>query len=688
MGRNAPRGAANQRRRRLPAIAGAMTAAALVIVDGGAQRADAQSGPMKGFGFDQSGMDRAVRPGDDFYAYANGRWQARTSIPADRSVISAFSTPDDAVDQRVAAILKQAVHQSRSKIGGLYASYLDRAAARTKSVSPLRPWLAAIDAAPDRNELVRVMARLQHAGVKGLTALEVAPDPRQTSTYIVRLHQSGAELPDRDYYLNYDATSSKVRGAYLTYLTEMLRLAGGANVGDRALAVLNFETKIAAAQWSGEKKRDNDLTDNRTTVAELASADAGFDWVTYFSELGIDGRRLVIVNEPSALVGAAHAWTDTPLPVLKNWLKLATLNRYAAYLSPSFVDAHFAFFGKTLSGAKRSRSRAQLGAQLVDREMGDDLGREYARRYFTPETKAKADAMVWMIVAAFQDHLRTCSWLAPETRTKAISKLDHVRVLIGYPDRWRDYASLEIRRDDLVGNVARAEAFEYTYQLGKLGRPVDRSEWNQEVTGTGGWSEPELVNIGFPAGGLQAPVFDPRADPAVNYGALGAIIGHELSHLFDDQGRKHDADGALVPWWTAADIAAYQTRAARLVSQFNDYTPLPNVHVNGRATLGENLADLIGLQMALDGYHRSLAGRKAPVVGGFTGDQRFFLGYAQLQRTKYREAYLRDMIISDVHAPSQTRLDEVRNLDAWYKAFDIDPRDKLYLAPVDRVVIW
>jgi putative endopeptidase len=454
------------------------------------------------------------------------------------------------------------------------------------------------------------------------------------------------------------------------------------------MAVLAFETRLAQAHWDLQDRRDAVKTYNRWAMSELDEKAGGFDWRPYLARLGFAQQATLVVNEPSALVGEAQAWDATDLPVLRDWLTLRVLRAYAPYLSTAYVEADFQFYGEVLSGTPQNRPRWKRGVALVSGLMGDDVGRTYVARYFPPQSKAAADELVSNLIAAYRRRLALTPWMAPETRLKAVAKLDGFKPMIGYPDRWRDYRRLRIVSTDLVGNIARAEAFEHRRNLGKLGQRVDRGEWLFPPMATNGWANQKMNTIVFPAALLQAPLFDANADPAVNYGGIGVVIGHEISHHFDDQGRKYDAAGRLNAWWTNADVVQFKAVTDKLVAQYDAYEPLPGLHANGARTLSENLADLAGLSVSLDAYQASITTGAAPVLSGFSGEQRFFLAYAQISREKVREAAMRQHIIADEHAPGTLRVNEFRNLDAWYRAFDVMPGRLLYLRPEDRVRVW
>ncbi len=650
--------------------------------------ASADHAQLGAFGIDQGGMDTTVKPGDDFYRYVNGTWQDKTTIPADRSSYGMFHALQDLSLQRTRGILEEAQKQPGSKIGDFYASFMDEAAVNAKGAEPVKPWLAEIAAAGDKTALATEMAKLSRMGVSDLFGIYIGQDDKHPDRYIVTLRQSGLGMPDRDYYLKDSAKLEETRTAYKAFLAKLLTLIGEPNAEARANAVYEFEKTLATAHWDNVKSRDADLTYNIWSADDFAAQAPGFPWSSYAAAAGVDGQQGYLVAQPSAITGEAKAFADTPLAVLKDYATLKVLDSYAAYLSKPFDDANFHFYGTVLSGTPEQRPRWKRAVSTVDDNMGEAVGKIYVAEYFPPEAKAAADELVRNIIAAMGARIDKLDWMAPATKAKAHEKLAAFTPKIGYPDTWRDYSALRIDRDDLVGNVARASAFEYQRKLNQLGGPIDRGEWFMTPMTINAYANPTMNEIVFPAAILQPPFFDPDADPAVNYGGIGAVIGHEISHHFDDQGRKYDKNGALHDWWTPEDVTRFKAFTDQLVAQYDAYEPLPGLHIKGELTLGENIADLAGLTVALDAYHRSLGGKPAPVIDGTTGDQRFYEGWAQVWRTKYREPALRAQLISNPHSPGEQRTATVRNLDAWYKAFDVTPGEKMYLTPEQRVRIW
>jgi putative endopeptidase len=653
-----------------------------------ADRAAADRPKLGTFGFDMAGRDTAVPPGDDFYGYANGTWDRTTQIPADRSNYGMFHVLQDLSREQTRTILDEQAKQPGSKSGDFYASFLDQATVNAKGVAPVKPWIAAIKGAATKEALAAEAGRMQRRGVGTFFNLYVNQDDKNPDTYAVAFSQSGLGLPDRDYYLKDDAKLAANRAAYQAYLAKVLTLAGEPNADSRAAAVVAMEKAIATAHWTRVESRDADKTYNKLTFEELTARAPGYDWAAYFRAAGVPTTAPLLVAQPTAFAGEAKVWADTPLAVLKDHLLLRMLSSYARYLSKDFDDARFAFYGTELAGTPEQQARWKRGVDLVSEHLGEDLGRAYVAKYFPPEAKAAADALVKNVIASMGERLKKLEWMAPETKQKALAKLAAFTPKIGYPETWRDYTALDIKRDDLVGNVARGNEFEWQRNLDKLGKPIDRGEWFMTPMTINAYANPTMNEIVFPAAILQPPFFDAKADPAVNYGGIGAVIGHEISHHFDDQGRKYDPTGKLADWWTEQDVTRFKAFTDRLIAQYDAYEPLPGQHVQGALTLGENIADLAGLTVSLDAYRLSLGGKKAPVIDGTTGEQRFYLGWAQVWRTKYREPMLRQLLLSDPHSPGPQRTDIVRNLDPWYAAFGPRPGQKLYLTNEQRVRIW
>ncbi|WP_426751899.1 M13 family metallopeptidase [Myxococcus sp. Y35] len=654
------------------------------------------------FGFDLDGMDRNVPPGDDFYGFANGRWVQRTEIPSDRSSYSMFTTLAEQADQRNRQLIEsqsQAPEGSEArKVGDIFASFMDEAAIEAKGAAPLKPELDRIAAISQRSQLAAVLGATLRSDVDALNmgdvttdrlfGLWVAEDFNEPSRYAPYLLQGGLWLPDRDYYLVDNPRFTEVRKRYQAHIAAMLKLAGFDDVEARAGRVLALERKIAQAHWTQVDTRDVSKANNPWPRAEFAKRAPGLNWNEFFTAAGLGSQPQFIVWQPSALTGLSKLTQSEPLQTWKDYLAFHAVARAAPYLSKAFVDESFAFNGKTLSGTPSMRERWKRGVDFTNHAMGEAVGKLYVEKYFPPEVKAEADAMVRNIITAFAKRIDALEWMSPETKARAKEKVSTLQASIGHPERWRDYSGLEIVRGDAYGNAERAVLFEYHRNVGKLGKPVDRKEWYMVPQLVNALNSPQQNSIIFPAAILQPPFFDANADPAVNYGGIGAVIGHEIVHSFDDVGAKFDARGKLENWWTKADEAKFQAAGKALAAQYNAYRPLPDLSVNGELTLGENIADMAGVAVAYDAYQLSLGGKPAPVIDGFTGDQRFFLGFGQVWRTKFREPYLRRILMTDGHAPGPYRTATVRNIDAWYDAFDVKPGQALYLAPEQRVHIW
>jgi putative endopeptidase len=645
-------------------------------------------GPQIGtYGFDTAGMDTTVLPGNDFYDHANGTWEKATQIPPDKSNFGMFTVLDDVSRQRTREIVEQAAKDPANKIGAAYASFLDTAAVESKGLAPFQPWLSEIKGLDSKAGLAELYARADRMSIGTPFPSYIGIDDKLNTQYAYTLSQGGLGLPDRDYYLGKDAKMADIRAKYLQHLTNVLTLAGEPGAAARAKAILDFETQVARVHWTRVESRDATKTYNKMTLAELQRRAPGFDFSSFMRGIGVDANDL-LVAQPSAVTGIARLVSRAPLSVLKDQLLVRSLNGYSAYLPSAFDKERFSFFGTVLSGTPEQEARWKRGVDFTTETLGDDVSKIYVQRHFPPETKAAADELVRNVVAAMGRRIDNLTWMAPQTKARARAKLANFTTKIGYPDQWRDYSGLQIRRDDLIGNAMRSAAFEHDYEIGKLGGPVRRWEWGMTPMTVNAYANFGLQEIVFPAAILQPPFFDPAADPAINYGGIGAVIGHEISHHFDDQGAKYDENGRLADWWTPADVKAFEAAGKALIAQYDKYEVFPGAFVKGDFTLGENIGDLAGLTVAFDAYKQSLGGSDAPVIDGTTGDQRFYLGWAQVWRRKYREANLRQRLITDPHSPSEQRVFVVRNLDPWYPAFDVQAGQKLYLAPEQRVRVW
>jgi putative endopeptidase len=651
------------------------------------------------WGFDTAGMDRAASPGQGFYQYANGAWQRATVIPPDKSNYGMFGALADLSEERTRKIIEEATNQPDAsgearQVGDFYKSFMNEAAVEAAGIAPLRAELDAIAAIKNVDGLVARLAADARALAGGPFVATVAQDARRPETHAAHLAQGGLGLPDRDMYDAKNAQFASQREGYKKYAAAMLGLAGAKNAEPRALAVYALEEKMAAAHWTRVQNRDPQKTYNKMKVAELQKLAPEVPWPAFLGGVGFGSQPEVIVLQPTAVTGMAKLVRGQPLAVWKDYLTLRLLTEAAPLLSKAFADAHFDFYGKALTGTPQQRERWKRGVDQTTGALGEAVAKLYVARHFTPDTKARADDLVRNVLAAMGRRLDGLAWMGPETKAKAKEKLSTYNPKIGYPRKWRDYSALKVVAGDPVGNDRRAGRFEYDRLLAKLGQPVDRDEWNMVPMTVNAYYSALRNEIVFPAAILQPPFFDPNADDAVNYGGIGAVIGHEVSHGFDDKGSQYDATGTLKNWWTKDDEAKFKAGADRLVAQYERYCPFaaadgkPAQCVNGKLTLGENIADLAGLTVAYDAYKLSLGGREAPVLDGLTGDQRFFLGWAQVWRRLYREKELSNRLVTDPHSPSEYRVAVVRNLDAWYAAFNVKPGEALFLAPEERVKIW
>ena len=637
------------------------------------------------FGFDVAGMDRAVAPGDSFYQFANGGWGRTTAIPADKSNYGSFDVLADLSQTRTHDLLEREKADPNSKIGTAYATFLDSAAIEGRGLAPIKPWLDRIEALSGRADYPALAAAADRAGIDIPFGTGVRQDAKNPQAYALHLSQAGLGLPDRDYYL--DAKFATQKAAYQAHIARMFALAGLPDGEARARAIVAFETQLAGKSWTRVDSRNATKTYNRMTVAQLAQSAPGFDFASFFRDAGTPADE-VIVAQPSAVTAMAAAIGAAPLQVLKDQLLIRSLDSYADVLPAAFDREQFAFFGTLLSGTPEQQVRWKRAVDFTGDALPDDVSKIYVARYFPPATKAAADRLVSNIIAAMNARIDRLTWMAPETKAKAHAKLAAFTPKIGYPSQWHDYSSLKIVKGDAYGNKLRANQWQHDWNAGKLGKPVMKWEWGMTPMTVNAYANPVMVEIVFPAAILQPPFFDPAADPAVNYGGIGAVIGHEMSHHFDDQGAKFNAAGELADWWTPQDVKNFNALEEKLAAEYDAYQPVPGIHLNGHLTLGENSADLAGLGTAYDAYQASLGGKAPPVIDGLTGDQRFYLGWAQVWRRNYRPAELRKRLLTDPHSPSEQRADIVRNMDPWYAAFAPKPDSTLYLAPAQRVRIW
>ncbi|MGC8643202.1 MAG: M13 family metallopeptidase [Isosphaeraceae bacterium] len=667
------------------------------IIGLGAFAADEPAGRLAHSGVSHDGYDNAVRPQDDFFRHVNGGWIARTQIPADRPMYGSFVQLLEKSEADLRAIIEEASRvkapagSEARKIGDLFASFMDEERVDRLGLDPLKSDLGQIDAITDRAGLVRLLGGFQREGIGALFGTYVRPDDKKSTRYIVNLTQGGIGLPDESYYR--EAKFKPIREKYAAHIEKMFALAGIADSKTAAAHVMAVETELASHHWNRVKTRNRTLTYNKKNRRELEALAPGFDWLVWLAGIKAPESALgeVVVRQPDFFTAAAEMLDKVSLGDWKAWLKWHLLDDTAPFLSKPFVDEDFAFSGKVLTGAPQNRPRWKRGVALVGRELGEALGKIYVARRFPPEAKARMKELVANLIEAYREDIAQLEWMGPETRKKALEKLAKFRPKIGYPDTWRDYSRLDIKRDDLLGNVRRSAAFEVARNLGKLGKPVDRDEWFMTPQTVNAYYNSGMNEIVFPAAILQPPFFDMDADDAVNYGGIGAVIGHEIGHGFDDQGSKSDGDGNMISWWTDADRKKFETRTRMLIDQYSQLSPaqLPGRKVNGALTIGENIGDLGGLSIAYKAYHRSLQGQAAPVIDGLTGDQRFFMGWAQIWRSKYRDAELARRLATDPHSPAEFRCNGVlRNLPEFYSAFGVKEGDKLWLPAKERVRIW
>src|SRR5579871_2648214 len=652
------------------------------------------------WGVDLSYIDKTVKPGDDFFLYANGNWVKHDVIPPDRT----YSGVNLELDRQNEARLKGLVaalggeNEGRLtseaiKLRDLYAAFMDTKQIEANGLAPARKDLATIAG-------LKTLSDVAHAigdpalGLDGPFSFYIGVDDKNSDIYSINLGQSGLGMPDRDYYLKTDKEIVATRDAYKKYLAQMLTIAGVKDAAARAEKVYALELAMAKASWPVADRRDADKTYNPMSFSDLKKLAPGFDWSAMFAAGGIPltapkGERKVIVAEKSAFPNLAKVFAQTPVDVWRDYLTVRYLHSWASYLPKKVDDTDFAFYGTALTGKTAQLDRAIRGIHLLDHSMGEALGKLYVEKYFPPEAKAKALALVQNLLKAYDADIRTLAWMTPPTRAKALEKLHAMALKIGYPDKWRDYSALTIERGDLLASVKNADVFEWNRKLRRIDNPTDRAEWGMTPPTNNAYDNFNFNEIVFPAGILQPPYFDPNADDAVNYGEIGATIGHEISHAFDDQGSKYNPRGILQNWFTPDDLKNFKARGDAIAGQYDQYQPLPGLHINGRLTLGENIADIAGLVIALKAYHISLGGKPAPVLNGLTGDQRFYIAYAQSWRERHRDGAIRSQVLSNPHSPSEFRVNGVvRNTDAWYAAFDVKPGDKYYLPPDKRVPVW
>jgi putative endopeptidase len=652
------------------------------------------------FGVDLGAMDKSVKPGDNFFSYTNGNWLKTAVIPPDRSQTGSFQDLQILSETRMRAIVDDLEKKSyaqlspdEKKLRDLYDAFEDIAAIEANGLKPVQKDLDYLAGLQTKDDVARAMAAIP-LGTESIYDIGIGVDDKNPDNYSLNLNQSGLGLPDRDYYLSDDKALVETRTQYRQYLADMMKLAGMDDAAARADRILALETQIAKAQWSRADRRDEDKIYNPMKIADLKAMAPNFPWDAFLAETHVplmthNGERYVIVAEKTAFAPLGDIFANVPVSTWRDYLTVHYLHHYSAYLPKRFDDRDFAFYGTVLGGRTQQLDRRTRGIHLLDAELGEALGKLYVARYFPPEAKAKADRLVSNLLKAYQADVQTLAWMSPETRAKALEKIKQFTPKIGYPSHWRDYSAYTIARDDLIGDIQRGSVFEWNREVNRINQPVDRTEWGMTPPTINAYYNPSFNEIVFPAAILQAPFFDPNADDAVNYGGIGAVIGHEISHGFDDQGSKYNGKGVFQNWWTAQDRANFDAKTKEMVKQYDSYEPLPGLHVIGENTLGENIADNAGIAIALKAYHISLNSKPAPVIDGLTGDQRFYLSFGQIWRTKQRDSSLRTQTLSNEHSPSEFRvIGPTRNQDEWYVAFNVQPGDKYYLPPEQRVHLW
>ena len=686
-----------------PIYAAAFAASLLLVPATLAPAALAQDKPQFGsFGIDLSSMDSSVKPGDNFFDYVNGNWLKTAIIPPDRSETGSFQDLQILSETRMSFLVGELDRKPEAqltpdekKLRDLYDAFEDTAAIEQAGLKPVQKDLDYFAGLKSKEDVARAMASVPLA-TTSIYNIGIGVDDKNPNNYSVNLSQSGIGLPDRDYYLKDDKALVDTRTAYRQYLSDMMKLAGMDDADARAARILALETEIAKVQWNRADRRDEDKIYNPMSYSDLKTLAPDFPWDAFFSETHVPldqsphgGERQVIVAEKSAFEPLAKIFAATPVSTWRDYLAVHYLHHFAAYLPKRFDQRDFAFYGTVLQGQAQQLDRKTRGVHLLDDRLGEALGKIYVEKYFPPEAKAKADILVANLLKAYEADIQTLTWMSPATRAKALEKIRQFTPKIGYPTHWRDYSAYDVKPGDLIGDIQRNAEFEWNRQLRRINQPVDKTEWGMTPPTINAYYNPSFNEIVFPAAILQPPFFDPKADDAVNYGAIGAVIGHEISHGFDDQGSKYDGKGVFQDWWTKEDRANFDALTAALVKQYDAFEPLPGLHIIGANTLGENIADNAGLAIAYKAYHISLNGKPSPNIGGLTGDQRFYLSFGQVWRTKMRDSSVRTQTLSNEHSPAEFRvIGPTRNQDEWYQAFDVKPGDKYYLPPDQRVHLW
>ena len=649
----------------------------------------------KASGIDAELFSDSVEPGDNFYLYANEKWLTETKIPSDKSNYGIFTVLDDNTRKQVRALIEQAAMSeskpgsAAQKVGDLYQSVLDMESRNAAGIDPIKPLLEKVAAIDSQTDLATVMGQLRQSGVGAPVVASIGIDARDSDAYTVYLSQSGLSLPDRDYYLKDDARYVELQKQLVEYAADLLKAAEHPNPNEAAETILAIETEIAKVHWTKTENRDPNATYNKRTPAELDEMLGTLKWFDYANAAGLESIDEIVVRQPTFVEGFSDLYDEFSIDQWKDYFTYHTIDAYASGLSQSLEKRHFVFHDTAISGVEEQQPLWKRGVNVTGSVLGELVGQLYVEKHFKPIAKQRMNELVDNLIKAFEGRIQTRDWMGEGTKKQALEKLSKFTTKIGYPDKWKDYDNLKISEGVLANHLLASAQFEYQRDLAKLGGPIDRTEWFMTPQTINAYYNPTMNEIVFPAAILQPPFFNLAADDAVNYGGIGAVIGHELSHGFDDKGSEYDGNGNLRKWWTEEDRAEFERRAGSLVDQYNAFEPVEDNFVNGKLTLGENIGDLGGLSVAYAAYRLSLDGKDAPIIDGLTGDQRFFLGWSQIWRRLYREKELLLRLVNDPHSPSEYRVNGiVRNIDAWYKAFGIKPDDDLYLAPEDRVRIW
>jgi putative endopeptidase len=646
-------------------------------------------------GITKKNMDTLVKPGDNFQEFVNGGWLKKTKIPADKSGYGAFDILYDQSQKDVKAIIEEASKgkfsdgSDQQKIGDFYASYLNRKERDAKGINPIQPELKDIDAIANYSDLAAYFGTANRTGIASPFSISVTQDFKDPNQYTLMTWQGGLGLPEREYYLQNDAKMVEVRAKYLAHIENMFQLTGMTNAKENAAKIMALETTLAKNHMTKEETRDNAKLYNKYETKNLKTLMPDFDWTAMLTKAGIEKQKIVVISQVEYTKSLNNIIKNTPLDTWKTYLKWSLINNTATHLTTQLDKAHFEFYGKVLYGTEKQQDDWKRAVNAVNGSLGEVVGKVYVEKHFSPEAKERMTGMVKNLLKAYAESIKNLDWMSPATKKQALAKVDKFMIKIGYPDKWKDYSSLKVAKNDLYGNAQRATEFEYAFLLNKLGKPVDRTEWGMTPQTVNAYYNPSLNEIVFPAAILQPPFFDLKADDAVNYGGIGAVIGHEIGHGFDDQGATFDGDGVMRNWWTPSDLTAFKAKTEALVAQYNSFKVFSDLNVNGNFTLGENIGDLGGLSIAIKAYKMSLNGKEAPKMDGYTGMQRVFLGWGQVWLEKSREESLRSQVASDPHSPAKFRINGVvRNVPEFYEAFNIKPTDSLYLAPEKRVKIW